>query len=396
MKQTFLILGGLLILVGVYFLGVTKGFYDKINYGTYATTFKQELMNKQIGEIDLDLLWTVTDIIDEKYIGDVNYRDILYGTIKGAVWGLNDPYTTFTDPTENKNFFDALDGVYEGVGVEIEIVDGRLIVVAPTKGGPAESLGIKPKDEIFAIDGVSVVGMTIPEVISRIKGSVGTIVTLTLGRVGVDEPIVVDIKREVVKRKSVFWEIKDDIALLTITRFASDTEGLLKRAINDILANGTKGVILDMRGNPGGFLDVGVKVANEFLKSGVIVEERFKDGESVPFSADGGGRLTNLPVVVLVDGGSASAAEIVAGALQDHGRARVVGEQTFGKGSVQEVEIFPDGSALRITVAKWYTPNGRSIEDDGIRPDKIVEYDPEDVTDTQMEAALTVLLSMIG
>lgn len=384
------------MLVGVYFLGVTKGFYDKISYGTYSATFKQELMNKQVGDTDLDLLWTVTDIIDEKYIGDVNYRDVLYSAIKGAVWGLNDPYTTFTDPTENKDFFDVLDGVYEGIGVEIEIVDGRLVVVAPTKGGPAEGVGIKSKDEIFAIDGVSVVGMTIPEVISRIKGPIGTSVTLALGRAGVEEPIVVAIKREVVTRKSVFWEIKNDIAVLTITRFGSDTEGLLKMAVNDILAKGVKGVVLDMRGNPGGFLDVGVKVANEFLKSGVIVEERFKDGQKVPFSADGGGRLTNLPVVVLVDVGSASAAEIVAGALQDHQRAQVVGETTFGKGSVQEVETFPDGSALRITVAKWFTPNGRSINEHGIRPDKIVEYDSESEIDTQMEKALQVLLSMMG
>ncbi|MDD5606145.1 MAG: S41 family peptidase [Patescibacteria group bacterium] len=396
MKQTFFILGGLAVLVGVYFLGVTKGFYDKVNFGTYATTFKQELMNQQIGETDLGLLWTVTDLIDEKYIGDINYRDVLYGAIKGSVWALNDPYTTFTDPTENKDFFDVLDGIYEGIGVEIEIIDGRLVVIAPTKDGPAEAAGIKPKDEIYAVDGVSVTGMTIPEVVSRIKGPVGTTVTLAVGRDGLEEPLVVSVKREVVKRKSVFLEMRDGVAVLTITRFGSDTEGLLKTSINEILAQGAKGVVLDMRGNPGGFLDVGVKVANEFLKSGVIVEERFKDGQSVPFSADGGGRLTNLPVVVVVDGGSASAAEIVAGALQDHQRARVVGEQTYGKGSVQEVETFPDGSALRITVAKWYTPDGRSISDDGIKPDKMVVYDPDSETDDQLTTALEVLLSMLG
>lgn len=396
MRYTFYILGGLGVLLGVYFLGVTKGFYDKLNYNTYATTFKQELMNRQIGETDLDLLWTVTDIIDSKYIGAVNYRDVLYGTIKGAVWALNDPYTTFTDPTENKDFFDILDGVYEGIGVEIEQIDGRLLVVTPTKDGPAEAAGIKPKDEIYTVGGVSVAGMSIPEVISRIKGPVGTTVTLVVGRAGVPNPIVVDIKREVVKRQSVFWNIEDGVATLAIARFGSDTEGLLKIAINEILAKGAKGIILDMRGNPGGFLDVGIKVANEFLKSGVIVEERFKDGQSVPFSADGGGRLTNLPVVVLVDGGSASAAEIVAGALQDHQRAQVVGETTFGKGSVQEVETFPDGSALRITVAKWHTPNGRSISDNGIRPDKVAQYDPAAATDTQLEVAKQVLLSVIG
>lgn len=384
-------------MVLIYVLGLTTGYYGRVNLQNYSTVFKQELMGGKLGETDLNLLWTVTDLVNEKYIGQTNYQEMLYGAIRGAVSGLNDPYSVFTSPTENSAFFQTLDGIYEGVGVEINVIEGHLVVVTPVKGSPAERAGLLPKDEILAIDHESVVGMTFGDAINKMKGLAGTTVKLTIGRVGLSEPIDITITREVVKSKSVTVEIDaNKIATITISRFASDTEAGFKSAVNNVIATGAVGLILDMRNNPGGFLDVGVKVANEFLTSGIIVEERFKDGKTTPFSADGSGRLTKLPVVVLVNEGSASAAEIVAGALQDNQRAKIVGEQTYGKGSVQEVEAFPDGSALRLTIAKWYTPKGRSISDEGIKPDKVLKWESSVILDNQLEGAKEVLKTLMG
>lgn len=391
-KKLVIAVGGLVLLAAVYFLGVTQGYYGKITANNYAAVFRQELQHKQLGSTDFKLFWDVADKLRQDYFGAVNAQDMLYGSIKGLVAALDDPYTIFADPTENKEFFDSLNGSYEGVGVELDVVDGALVVVAPLKDSPAEAAGIKPLDQVIAIDGQSVLGMTFSDVLNKIKGPSGTQVTLTIDRKGLSKPLDVTLTRKTIKRDSVSFEMGDDkIAVIRISRFANDTDAGFLSAVNKAIADGAKGVVLDLRNNPGGFLDSGVTVANEFLKEGVIVEERTKTGDKTVFSADGSGRLVDMLVVVLVNQGSASAAEIVAGALQDHGRAKVVGETTFGKGSVQEVEDFPDGSALRVTVAKWYTPNGNSISDAGIKPDKEVKATDKDTTDVQLDAAKKLL-----
>jgi carboxyl-terminal processing protease len=391
-KNLAIVGGGILLLTAVYFLGVTQGYYGKITAGNYATVFRQELQHKQLGKTDFGLFWDVASKLQEKYFGTINAQDMLYGSIKGLVAAIGDPYTIFADPKENQEFFDTLNGSYEGIGVELDVVDGALVVVAPLKGSPAEAAGLKSLDQVVAIDGESVLGMTFAQVLSKVKGPSGTQVTLTVERLGVKEPIVLKITRQTIKRESVSVEIDSKkIAVIRISRFANDTDAGFNTAVNKVIADGAKGIVLDLRNNPGGFLDAGVAVANEFLKTGVIVEERMKSGEKTNFSTDGSGRLTDIPMVVLVNQGSASAAEIVAGALQDHGRATVVGETTYGKGSVQEVEDFPDGSALRVTVAKWYTPNGRSISDEGIKPDKEVKLTEKETTDVQMEEAKKLL-----
>jgi carboxyl-terminal processing protease len=391
-KNLAIVGGGILLLTAVYFLGVTQGYYGKITAGNYATVFRQELQHKQLGKTDFGLFWDVASKLQEKYFGTINAQDMLYGSIKGLVAAIGDPYTIFADPKENQEFFDTLNGSYEGIGVELDVVDGALVVVAPLKGSPAEAAGLKSLDQVVAIDGESVLGMTFAQVLSKVKGPSGTQVTLTVERLGVKEPIVLKITRQTIKRESVSVEIDSKkIAVIRISRFANDTDAGFNTAVNKVIADGAKGIVLDLRNNPGGFLDAGVAVANEFLKTGVIVEERMKSGEKTNFSTDGSGRLTDIPMVVLVNQGSASAAEIVAGALQDHGRAKVVGETTYGKGSVQEVEDFPDGSALRVTVAKWYTPNGRSISDEGIKPDKEVKLTEKETTDVQMEEAKKLL-----
>lgn len=383
---------GIILLLVVYFAGVTQGYYDKVTANNFGAVFKQELQRKQLGKTDFGLFWQVADKLRNKYYGSINAQDMLYGSIKGLVAAIGDPYTIFADPAENSQFFDTLNGSYEGIGVELDVVDGALVVLTPLKGSPAETAGLKTGDEITEVDGKTIVGMTFAEVLSTIKGPAGSQVNLTIIREGVKDPLVLKITRQTIKRDSVSVEIgKDKIAVITITRFATDTDAGFKTAVNKVIADGAKGVVLDLRNNPGGFLDSGVKVANEFLKSGLIVEERMKNGEKTSYSADGTGRLTTIPLTVLMNGGSASAAEIVAGALQDNGRAKIVGEQSYGKGSVQEVEEFPDGSALRVTVGKWYTPKGTSISDSGITPDKKVELTGKETTDVQLTEAKKLL-----
>lgn len=387
-KWLYLVMG--IVLAGaVYLLGVTQGYYQRLSASDFASVFRSELSGRNVGDADLGLLWDVVGKIDEKFIGTPNYRDMVYGAIRGAVEGLGDPYTVYADPEENKEFFEGLDGVYEGIGAEIDILNGQLTIIAPLAGSPAETAGVKPGDVVTAIDGVTVSGLTMNDVLAKIKGPAGTVVNLTIQRAD-SAPLVIPVTRKVIKRDSVETKIEDGIAVIRIFKFAGDTEAEFKKAVDKVLTEGVSGVVLDLRGNPGGYLDAGVAVANEFISSGTIVEERFKTGVITPFEADGKGRLLNMPVVVLVNGGSASASEILAGALQDAKRAQVVGTQSFGKGSVQEVVSFPDGSSLRVTVAKWYTPNGRSISDGGITPDKVVE-DSDPNKDLQLDTAKELL-----
>lgn len=389
-KRITYVLAIVLLLGGVYLLGVTKGYYQRVTARNFNLIFQGELGRYEDKVPNFSLYETVLDLVQNKYYGDVNYLDLLYGSIKGAVISLGDPYTSFSTPSENKDFFTNLDGIYEGIGVEIDLVHDKLLVIAPIEGSPAQEAGLLPKDEIVAIDGRAMAGLGLYEVVSLIRGSRGSQVTLTIYREGEDELREFVLTRGVIRIQSVRMDVQDGIAVMKITKFGSDTERLFNRAVDQILREDIAGIVLDMRNNPGGFLDVGVQVANEFLDGGLIVEERFKDGKITPFTADGDGRLAHLPVVVLVDVGSASAAEIVAGALRDNGRAIIVGENTYGKGSVQEIEEFADGSALRITIAHWFTPAGGIISEEGIKPDILVKDDGGEA-DNQLERAITEL-----
>lgn len=317
-----------------------------------------------------------------------------YGAVKGFVTAIGDPYSVFMTPEESKEFENGLEGQLEGIGAELEVKDGKLIVVTPIKNSPAMEAGVRSGDIIYKIDGDLAEEMTLFEAIKKIRGKKGTTVTLTILREGIPRPIILTIIRSEITIDSITLKKLDgDIFHLAINQFNDHTKSEFNDAIQTILLEKAKGLVLDVRGNGGGYLDTSIDILSELLsgkKTAAIIKKRdASKNETVKTS--GSGRLSDIPLVVLVDKGSASASEIVAGAIQDYKRGIVIGEKTFGKGSVQELSELADGSRLRMTIAKWFTPLDRSIDEVGVAPDqevKMTEEDFEKNRDPQLDAAL--------
>ncbi len=348
---------------------------------------------------DLSLFWKVWKTVYELYVDDtaLDKQKMIYGAIKGMVSSLDDPYTVFMTPDETKDFDESLNGTLEGIGAELTVKDQVLMIISPLKNSPAEKAGLLPGDIVYKIDGNVTSDMTLFEAITKIRGAKGTKVTLTILRKGKKDPFDVAITRDDVNIESVSMEDKGKgIYYIAINQFSDNTKTEFDNAIQQILLKEPKGIVLDLRYNGGGYLDISVDILSEFLKNkieAVTIKRRdSKDNETMYVS--GNAPLANVPLVVLVNKGSASASEIVAGAIQDHKRGIVMGEQTFGKGSVQEVDKLPDGSSLRITIAKWYTPSGKNISEVGITPDIVVELTDKDIeakNDVQLNAAIKYL-----
>lgn len=330
---------------------------------------------------DFRQFWEVWNTIRERYATQpVDETKMYYGAIAGIVQSLNDPHSLYLPPTEAKEFAQDLAGEFEGIGAEIDISNGQLIVVAPLAGSPAEKAGLKSRDSILLIDDQETAGLSVMEAVKKIRGPKGTTVTLMV-RTGEQAPRAVPITRATINIPTVVWEMKaNNTAYMRISSFNEKTDVEFDKAVREIVAKKPNGLILDLRSNPGGYLDRSITVASEWIKSGVVVRERFVDNEVNEYSAKGRARLAGMPTIVLVDEGSASGAEIVAGALQDNGLAKLVGTKTYGKGSVQDFQEYNDGSALKLTVAKWFTPKDRQIDKIGITPDVVV--DPMFVTTT--------------
>jgi carboxyl-terminal processing protease len=352
---------------------------------------------KDVNFADFWKIWkTVKDRHVSKTATDV---EMFYGAISGMVGSLKDPYSIFFDPDLAKKFADELSGTFEGIGAEIGVKKNQLTIIAPLADTPAEKAGLKAGDRILGIDGVDTTGMFVDDAVSRIRGAKGTEVKLMIMREGWPEPKEMTIVRNTIIVESVKWKMvsvdKKRVAVITVSRFNEDTAAGFNQAVRSVLLESPDGLILDLRNNPGGFLDTAVKMAGEWVLRDVVVKEKMSDGTSRNYDSDGNARLADLRTVVLVNGGSASASEIVAGALQDYGKATLVGEPTYGKGSVQDFTEFDDGSALKLTVALWYTPKDRSIDKDGIKPDEEVKMTPEDFDadkDPQMDKALELVL----
>lgn len=340
-------------------------------------------------------LW---NILKNYYVdpSKIDPEKLKYGALKGLVEALGDPYTRYEDPQEYKEEQIQLEGKYGGLGIIITKKDDKVVVVSPIEDTPAYKAGLKADDEIVRIEEEPTQGMSLSKVVKLLRGEPGTKVTIWIRRPGKDKLLKFTLTRAQIELKAVKSEmLGNDIAYIRITYFNQNTTKELKSAIEGLRKKGFKGIILDLRNNPGGLLNEAVSTAKMFINKGVIVSTKGRyPWHTVVYEADGSA-IPYCPMVVLVNRGSASASEIVAGALQDHGRAKLVGVRTFGKGSVQTVIPFNDGSALHITIAYYYTPAGKLIHEKGLNPDVLVEQPEDSKKDLQLEKAKEILLEEI-
>jgi C-terminal peptidase (prc) len=374
---------------------------ETVYLGKLTGKYNQDTGGRLSQDIDFNLYWEVWDALESKYVdkSKINEKEMFYGSLRGLAAAIGDPYTVFFDPKDSNTFNSDLSGTFDGIGAEVGMRDNVITVIAPLSGMPAEKIGIKAGDAILSINGSSTQGMMIDQAVDKIRGPKGTKVTLTIFRKGFKESKDYTITRDTIYVKSVTTQLRPDkIFDITVTNFNSDTSDLFKQAVQEAVKDNPKGVIVDLRNNPGGFLDSAVSLASEWVPSGkVIVSEKSSDPSENGKEYDSSGlqHLKNFPTVVLVNGGSASASEIFAGALKDYGLAKIVGEKTFGKGSVQSLQELSDGSMVKITVAKWFTPNGYSINEQGITPD-IVSTTTDALylagKDPQLDTAVGILL----
>ncbi len=341
--------------------------------------------------------WEAWGIIQTEYIDQpVNDLELMRGAIRGMLDALGDPHTSYMDPDEYMQANIPLDGSYEGIGAWVDPDAEYLTIVSPMPNSPAEKAGLKPGDEVIAVDGENMTGVDGNLVIRRVLGPAGTTVILTIRREGEQDLLEFEITREEISMSSVNGEMLDEgIAYVRLLSFADRTSRDLRRTLETLLAQNPIGLILDLRFNGGGFLPTAIEVASEFISEGVIMIEQFGDETEQVYEAISGGVATEIPLIVLINGGTASASEIVAGAIQDYGRGLLVGETTFGKGSVQSwIPLSDDGGAIRVTIARWYTPLDRQIHELGLTPDIEVLLTDEDIEanlDVQLDKAIELL-----
>jgi len=382
-KSPSKVLGALFVLLfflvtfsGGYFIGESRAARNIVPVGEARVTGQGSVSAAAAKDIDFKNFWDIWNLSKEKfYKQPVSDKDLYYGALKGLVSGLKDPYSVYFDPEEAKKFNEDLNESFVGIGAQIGIKENKLTVIAPLENSPASQAGIQTGDWIVSIDGTDTSGMSVEEAVSKIRGEEGTEVTLQISRKGLDALKEVKIVRKKITVDSVKWKMEDgNIMVISISTFNGDTSSLFGNAVQEALSKNAKGIILDLRGNPGGLLTSAVDVASAWVGYDPIVSEKGKTTSNT-FNGVTAPRLNGIPTVVLVDGGSASASEIVSGALQDYGYAKLVGTKTFGKGSVQDYQDLPDGSAIKITVAEWFTPKGKNINKTGIEPDIKVDFD---------------------
>ena len=422
MNNLFKSRGYVLAVVVALALSITLGFY----WGKHTQAQYDQLaniINKTAGapsEVDFAPFWKAWGIINEKYvptnpstgstgspqggsgqasttIEKVTDQARVYGAISGMVNSLGDPYTMFFPPAESKSFNDEISGNFEGVGMEVGIKNGVLTVIAPLKGTPAYRAGIKTGDKVVKIDDTLTNTLTTEEAIRLIKGKKGTEVKLTIIREKQKEPFVISVIRDVINIPTTVTETKGDVFIIHLYSFAATSPDLFRGALREFVESGKYKLIIDLRGNPGGYLQAAIDMASWFLPTGkVVVKEDFRNEKDAQVYRSKGYNIfnKNLKLIVLIDDGSASASEILAGALHEQGVATLVGMQSFGKGSVQELVDITKDTSLKVTIAKWLTPNDTSISHNGLTPDVVVKLDEDQFkngVDTQIQKALEIL-----
>ena len=341
--------------------------------------------------------WQTWQIVHDQFVDQpVDQEAMMRGAIRGMLDALDDRHTSYMDPDQYRQANIPLEGEYEGIGAWVDTTGEYLTIVSPMPNSPAEEAGLRPGDEIIAIDGEDMIGIDGNLVIRQVLGPAGTTVTLTIQREGVSEPFDVEVERAQITVPSVESEILEgNIAYVKLYNFGETTTRDLRDALQEVLNENPNGLILDLRNNPGGLLTTAIEVGSEFISEGVLMYEDFGDGTRQTFNARRGGLATEIPLVVLINEGTASASEIVAGAIQDYERGVLVGTPSFGKGSVQnQIPLSDDQGAVRVTIARWLTPNERHIQEEGLDPNVLVEVTENDLEaeiDPQVEKALELL-----
>lgn len=379
-SRSAVILIALLLLGAAFFAGVYYG-YENRPAVERVLNVAGKTPPPQYQEVDFSLFWDVWSRVEDKFVdkAKIEREKLVYGAIKGLVKSLGDPYTEFLPPPETKQFQEDVRGSFEGIGAEIGIRKGALTIIAPLKGSPAENAGIKAGDKVFKIDDKPTADLALDEAVRLIRGPKGSAVVLTILRDGAEKAKEIKIVRDTIKVQILETEKKPDgVFVIKLRNFTQNASFEFRRAVQEFFESGSERLALDVRNNPGGFLLVAVDIASWWVPPGeAVARERFADGSEEVYRSNGFRFLEKVPTVVLVNEGSASASEIVAGALRDHLGIKLVGMKTFGKGSVQEVVNLPKDSSLKVTIAKWLTPKGQEINGTGLEPDVKVEVPPE-------------------
>ena len=343
------------------------------------------------------VFWEAWGIVEKEFYnrGGIDHQKMIYGATKGMVDAIGDPHTAYLTPVNREISETDLRGSFDGVGIQVDMREGKLTVVSPIESSPADQAGIKPGDVVTAVDSVSLTGKTLNDTILLIRGQRGTTVTLTLLRPPATDPLTFTLTRAEIRLDSVRSRMLDEgVGYIRISSFSSDTGTETTASLRELLTKQPNGLVVDLRSNPGGYLHAAVQVASQFMNDGVVLYQANGSGERQTYRVDPGGLATGARLAVLVNKGTASASEILAAALHDNGRAVVIGEKTFGKGTVQNVHELSDRSGLRVTTAQWLTPHEQPLDKIGITPD-ILAPDPTDGTagsDPQLEAAVRYLL----
>jgi len=385
-----------------FWVGINVGYVKNREVASFAILANNSVLPPEA--VDFGPFWKVWNVLNERFVSAtttdfISNEELLWGAISGLADAYGDPYTVFFPPAEAETFKEEINGSFGGVGIEIGIRDGSLTVIAPLKGSPAELAGMKAGDRIIEVDGKFVENISIDKAVQKIRGEIGTKVVLNIARKNIDGLISIEVVRDTIKIPTLDAKLREDgVFVISLYNFSAPSSGLFGEAIREFEASESNKLIIDLRNNPGGFLEASVEIASWFLPSGkIVVSEDFGGEQSGVDHRTRGSQVISkkFKTVVLVNEGSASASEILAGALKEHGVAIVIGKSTFGKGSVQELVPITSDTSLKVTIARWLTPNGNSISNGGLDPDIEVEITEEeflDGKDPQLDRAVQFLI----